>query len=211
TLVLTNERTGAKYELRSDRTGRYEFVGLPPGDYGLEAKIPGFAAFQGKVTLSGQNVEQNLTMQVGTLQETISLVVGDDDVPAPVDPERQRAIDQLVEEKRQKRAAAKCPGGPNTGSVPIGGNLRLPVKLKDVRPQYPASLRGTGIGGTVTLDARIDTDGIVDELQVVSSPHPDLAAAAIEAVRQWQFDSTLLNCVPVEVSMNVTMNFHYRQ
>ncbi len=207
TLVLTNERNGAKYELRSDRTGRYEFVGLPPGDYGLEARIPGFAAFQGKVTLTGQNVEQNLTLQVGSLQETVTVVASDDDVPSPVDSERER----LLEERLQKRAAAKCPGTLNSASVQIGGNIRTPMKLRDARPHYPASLRGTGTEGAVMLKGRIDTNGNIDELDVVSSAHPDLATAAVDAVKQWQFDPTLLNCVPIPVAITVTVNFHVRR
>ena len=30
---------------------------------------------------------------------------------------------------------------------------------------------------------------------------------AVDAVRQWEFDSTLLNCVPIEVQMNVSVTF----
>jgi TonB family protein len=59
----------------------------------------------------------------------------------------------------------------------------------------------------VLLDARIGEDGSVREVKVVNSPNADLASAAVDAVRQWQFSSTLLNCVPVEVAMKVTINF----
>jgi outer membrane biosynthesis protein TonB len=44
-------------------------------------------------------------------------------------------------------------------------------------------------------------------VQVVAPAHPDFNAAALAAVRQWRFDSTLLNCMPIEVSMTVTVNF----
>ena len=40
--------------------------------------------------------------------------------------------------------------------------------------------------------------------------HPDLNAAAMEAVRQWEFDSTILNCTKVEVPMKVTVMFSPR-
>ncbi len=43
--------------------------------------------------------------------------------------------------------------------------------------------------------------------QVVKSASPDLDNAAMEAVRQWLFDGTLLNCAPVEVTMNVSLDF----
>ena len=57
------------------------------------------------------------------------------------------------------------------------------------------------------LKATIATDGTVRDAQVVKSAHPDLDNAAIEAVRQWIFDGTLLNCAPTEVTMNVSVDF----
>ena len=59
----------------------------------------------------------------------------------------------------------------------------------------------------VVLNAVIDTNGDVSNVSVVRSPNPDLEVAAIEAVRQWQFSATVLNCVPIEVKMKVTVNF----
>jgi TonB family protein len=64
-----------------------------------------------------------------------------------------------------------------------------------------------GIGGAVFLEARIGTDGFVREVVAVEAPHADLAKAAVDAVRQWQFTSTLLNCVATEVVMMVRVTF----
>jgi outer membrane biosynthesis protein TonB len=41
----------------------------------------------------------------------------------------------------------------------------------------------------------------------MNAPDPDLGNAAVEAVRQWQFSATLLNCTPIEVRMQVMVNF----
>ncbi len=43
----------------------------------------------------------------------------------------------------------------------------------------------------------------------VTSPevYPELAAAAVDAVRQWKFSPTLLNGSPVEVVMSVSVAF----
>ena len=76
-----------------------------------------------------------------------------------------------------------------------------------MRPYYPASALSAGASGTVVLEARIGTDGDVEDVKTISTPHPDLAASAVDAVRQWQFDSTFLNCVAIPVSMTVTANF----
>jgi TonB family protein len=57
------------------------------------------------------------------------------------------------------------------------------------------------------MEALIGTDGTVREVHVISSPHPDLDRAATDAVRQWEFTPTILNCTPIEVRMNVTAAF----
>ena len=82
TLALLNPQNQSKYEIKSDRTGHYEFVGVPPGNYVLTAELPGFATLKREgVVLAGQAFQQNITMQVGTLQETITVV--DDGVQRP--------------------------------------------------------------------------------------------------------------------------------
>ena len=57
------------------------------------------------------------------------------------------------------------------------------MKLVDVRPVYAAELSAANMGGTVTLDALIGTDGEVQDLTVVSAPDAALATAAMDAVK----------------------------
>lgn len=205
-LTLTNVQTGAKYEVQSNREGRYEFAGVAAGEYVFESKLPGFAAFTGKLVVSGQDVQRDLRLEVGTLQETITVAAGPSTAPSgPSDP----AAKQKVDDYRAKRAASRCPGGAST--VPaIGGNIRQPMKLLDVRPVYPAALASGGISGTVLLRAIVGIDGNVRDIAVVAATHPEFATSASTAVRQWQFDETLLNCQPIDVIMDVTVNFQYR-
>jgi TonB family protein len=195
TLMLTNPQNHSKYEVVTDRTGHFEFVGLPPGDYELETKVMGFAALRGTVSLRGQNAQRELVLQVGTLQETIT-VSGPGTKPWPArTPDSRRAA---------RRPDPTCTGVPPGG---MGGNIRAPHKLFDVKPSYPPQLYQAGIGGTVELQARIDTEGRVSSVEVLSPAHPDLNAAAMDAVRQWEFDSTILNCTKVEVPMTVKVTF----
>jgi TonB family protein len=200
TLVLTNTQTQAKHEVRSDGAGRYEFVGLVAGDYVLEARLPGFAVLRGTLTVAGQSLQQDLKLQVGSLQETITIRASRSASEA-ADSTRTTAANRA-----QARPAPTC-GTTGEGNTSIGGNIRPPHKLLDVRPQYPASALRAGAHGTVILDARIGTAGTVEDVKVVSTPHPDLGAAAVDAVRQWEFDPTYLNCVAVPVNMTVTANF----
>jgi len=199
TLVLTNAAREAKYEVRTDAAGRYEFVGLPPGDYLFEAKLPGFAAFKGKLTVAGQNVQRDLKMDVGTLQETIT-VTNSRSAPSAAAPTTSSA-------PRKPASPPSCEIAPAAGGVQVGGSIRPPLKLKDVRPFYSPQLATQGVEGTVTLKGRIGTDGSIEDLEVVSTPNADLAQAAMDAVRQWEFTTTLLNCKPVPVSIGINVNF----
>jgi len=76
-----------------------------------------------------------------------------------------------------------------------------------VRPVYPPQLESAGVDGIAILQGHIDIDGSVRDLAVVSATHPDFGSAAAEAVQRWEFDATLLNCVPMQVSVNVTVQF----
>jgi TonB family protein len=214
TLVLTNVESRAKHEVRTDRTGHFEFVGLPRGDYALEAQLPGFAILRGTVTVAGQNMQRDMTLQVGSLQETITVIGGpSDEAPRPSRGPDSR-LDQLRERRRLQFRSTTCgtaATGGNAGGI-LGGNLRLPVKLKDVKPRYPRHLWEANIGGTVFMEGRIGTDGSFGELRAVAPlAHPDLEAAALEAARQWQFDEMLLNGCPIEAPVKITANFRVQQ
>ena len=206
TLVLTNVESRAKHEVRTDRTGRFEFVGLPRGEYALEAQLPGFATLKGTVTVAGQNLQRDMTLQIGTLQETITIIGGDSDQRPPRPPDPRMA--EIRERRRQQVAACGNASSGGNAAGNLGGNLRLPAKLKDVKPRYARNLWEANIAGTVYLEGRIATDGSFTDLRAVTPlAHPDLEAAALEAARQWQFDEMLLNGCAVEAPVNVTVNF----
>ena len=79
-----------------------------------------------------------------------------------------------------------------------------------MRPQYPPNLRGTGIEGIVVLDTTIGSDGFLKNIEVREGANPDLADAAVAAVREWH-SQTLLNCTVVEPSMTVTTHFRHHE
>ena len=74
------------------------------------------------------------------------------------------------------------------------------IKVRDVRPIYPDGVNDAKAEEFVLLNAVIATNGSVKEVQVVPPAHPAFAAAAVDGVRQWEFDETLLNCAPTEVT-----------
>jgi periplasmic protein TonB len=90
--------------------------------------------------------------------------------------------------------------------IRVGGDVREPIKLKDVRPVYPPEAKAAGVQGLVVLEILIDTKGLVRQAEVIKSV-PLLDAAAHQAVLQWEYVPTRLNGEPVELVMTVTVNF----
>jgi protein TonB len=95
---------------------------------------------------------------------------------------------------------------PRPEPVRVGGAIRPPQKIHDVAPRYPVIAQQSRVAGLVILEAVISEDGAVQSVRVLRS-QPLLDSAAVEAVRQWRFTSTLLNGQPVPVVMTVTVNF----
>jgi periplasmic protein TonB len=89
---------------------------------------------------------------------------------------------------------------------PVGGDIRPPTKIKDVRPEYPPLAIASRTQGIVIVETTIGVDGRVINARVLRSV-PLLDDAALAAVRQWEFTPTLLNGTPVPVVMTVTVNF----
>lgn len=76
-----------------------------------------------------------------------------------------------------------------------------------VSPVYPPIARQIGAQGSVVLQSIISKESTVESLRVVSSAHPLLDRAAIEAVSQWRFRPSRLNGEAVEVEAQITVNF----
>lgn len=191
-IVIANNRArGDRHEVSTDRNGRFELIGLAQGTYVLEADLPGFETFFENVTLDGQDLSREITLQIGSLQEMIT--VFNDPNAAPVAPSERFAP-----------LPASC--GPSTGdggSGRIGGQIRTPRKIRHVSPIYPQGAPP----GVVTIEAVIGTDGFIQDARVTNDAPDALARSAIDAVRQWEFDPTLLNCEAVNVRMLVTVDF----
>jgi protein TonB len=95
---------------------------------------------------------------------------------------------------------------PPTQAVRVGGQIKEPKKLKDVKPVYPDIAKQARVQGVVILECTISPQGKVTNVTVLRGI-PLLDAAAIDAVKQWVYTPTLLNGVPVPVIMTVTVNF----
>jgi len=101
-----------------------------------------------------------------------------------------------------------APPPPPPQQVRVGGDIKEPKKIVDAKPIYPEIAQRAKISGIVIIEATIGKDGTVRDAKVLRS-QPFLDQAALDAVKKWKFTPTLLNGVPVEVIMTVTVNFTF--
>lgn len=98
------------------------------------------------------------------------------------------------------------PPKPTQQRVRVGGNVQQAKMIRQIQPQYPQIAKTAHVQGTVMLHAIIAKDGSVQELQYVSGPAL-LMRSAMDAVRQWKYQPTLLNGEPVEVDTTISVVF----
>ena len=92
-----------------------------------------------------------------------------------------------------------------------GGHVRFSpqtaeVVVRRVEPVYPLLAQQENVQGAVVLQARIDKDGNVQSVQVLSGPDI-LTAAALEAVKQWRFKPHYEKDRATPTETRITVNF----
>ncbi len=97
------------------------------------------------------------------------------------------------------------------GPMRVGGDIQEPERIFHVLPEYPELARRARLDGTVILQATIDKQGNVKDLEVLRGLGLGLDAAAQAAVTQWKYTPTFYNGRPVEVLLTVTVIFQLIQ
>jgi TonB family protein len=92
--------------------------------------------------------------------------------------------------------------------VKLGENSKGAVKItKKVAPAYPADAKEKHITGKVVLDVTVNEHGKVSTTKTKESADPSLEKAAIDAVKQWEFEPLKLDGKPVAFITTITLNF----
>ncbi len=79
-----------------------------------------------------------------------------------------------------------------------------------VEPVYPTLAKQLGRAGKVELRAVIAADGTIQSLQVVGGD-PFFYQSALDAVRQWRYQPTVLNGLPVEIDTFITVIYNMQR
>ena len=182
---------------------------LPTATYRLEVRLLGFRNHIEDLAVTG-DVERTLQLAVGTLEETITVVGPGDGQPAAAPTRRARPDEPSRDSGPTNASSGRWPPArPGRRPLPAATSCRR-SRSSTCGPEYPDAVRPGGVAGTVTMQAMIDTSGLVREVRDVRGPHPALARRRSNAVRAWEFTPTLLNCEAIEVEMRVTVNFSPR-
>ena len=101
------------------------------------------------------------------------------------------------------------PGDPDALPVPSEEYLvtSMPELKSEVRVPYPPEARKRGIQGAVIMNLLIDDQGKVREVTLIEGRHPELNAAAMAAIKGFQFSPAMIQSKPVAVRIRYVYRF----
>jgi TonB family protein len=190
-LVTAKNLDGTNQETaQANNAGEYVFAAIPSGRYALEFRAPGFAVAKVSVEVpDGKAARVDGWLEIGQISEAVT-VRGVTGAPKPASPIANGAPKRIL----------------------IGGNVQASRLITQVRPVYPEDLQQLGVEGTVLMRAVISKEGtVLNPVVVNTGVNPGLVKAAVDAVRQWTYQPTLLNGQPVEVLTTIEIHFQLGQ
>jgi TonB family protein len=101
-------------------------------------------------------------------------------------------------------------GGTGGGPYRPGSGITAPDLVHEVKPEYTEEARRAGVEGDVVLEIVVRHDGTVGQVKVVQGLRGGLDRRAIDAVRQWRFSPARRFGAPVDVVVEVAVEFKLR-
>ena len=101
-------------------------------------------------------------------------------------------------------------GGTGGGPYRPGSGIEPPRVLTEVRPTYTEEARRRGVQGAVALEVVVLQSGRVGNVRVTRGLGSGLDQKAIDAVRQWRFAPARRQGSPVDVVVQVSVDFNLR-
>lgn len=101
-------------------------------------------------------------------------------------------------------------GGTGGGPYRPGSGIEPPRLLREVKPEYSDQARRRGVSGEVVMEIVVRHDGSVGDVRVLQGLGYGLDERAVSAVRRWQFAPATRLGRPVDVLVEVAMEFALR-
>jgi TonB family protein len=184
---------GISEQMPTDKAGRYRFEKLPPGVYTITLPIE-FAPSTEVSLGEGQLARQDIRMDIEEVIGTFSVCVDCDPSPRYIPPDslvREFASDRETAAKQSVRGAEPTVGW----------------EYYEPEVGVTGAIRERGLTGTVVLEARVETDGAVTNVSVVSSPNAELSAAAAAALHGERWNAATVRGVAVAAPLRLTIEF----
>ena len=99
-----------------------------------------------------------------------------------------------------------------TGGGPYrpGSGIAPPRLLREIKPDYTEEGRRRSIEGDVVMEVVVRADGSVGAVRILQGLGAGLDARAVDAVRQWTFSPARRFGTPVDVLVEVSVEFRLR-
>ena len=101
-------------------------------------------------------------------------------------------------------------GGTGGGPYRPGSGIAPPHLIYEAQASYPESARRRGVEGDIILEVVVLADGTVGDIRILSGLGWGLDEAAVDAVRQWRFAPAVRLGAPVDVIVEVAVEFALR-
>ena len=171
TVTVRNADTGVTRDIVTETDGQYRAAALPPGRYEISAELAGFTKVTttGIVLATGQEVRQNLKLQVATLQESVTVTA-----QAPVVEVTKTEVAAVITQDQLDML-------PVANRALVTLSLLLPGTSQDgPRPRRNNAQVGAGTLQFTTLAL---ADGTLNMSTKAGEPRQDFPQAAVREVR----------------------------
>jgi len=165
--------------------GEFRFTSIPAARYSLQVQSRGFRIFSAEVTVTpGLESRTTARLAIGSMTESVTIT---GTKPSNAPPPQTTGTPQRIR---------------------VGGMVQMSRLVRQPRPIYPYDAQQEGIQGTVHIRAIISKTGDVISATVINTEIDSrLAQSALEEVKQWKYEPTLLNGEPVEIVTTIDVNF----
>lgn len=183
TVILTHSQAGTRYVTCTDRSGAFDFTGLPAGDFAFESLPAVRTGYYGRQRVMLMPDLGGYERVTGTIsirpREALRAGIRIRQL-APLDSAWQDRPDVYARPVRLSTAGGISGGGPLRG-------------VQEPTLPYPQGFKGAQSGDVVAIQLLIGTDGDLMWLQVVSpDADPELARAALQQVVKMTFRPVVL-------------------
>jgi periplasmic protein TonB len=101
-------------------------------------------------------------------------------------------------------------GGAGGGVYQPGSGIEAPRLVREVKADYTEDARRRSVEGEVVLEIVVRSDGSVGDVKILQGLSGGLNERAVQAVRQWRFAPARRRGVPVDVAVEVSVEFKLR-